>query len=77
MAPQAVAHDHLTAHRVAALASQTLMRTTNAEIHLIVERTRNAIDDSRGAIDRADALLRAINDWILHHDPSCAARPRR
>jgi hypothetical protein len=41
-----------------------LMRTTKTEMHQIIKCTRNAIDDSREAIHRADALLRASNDWI-------------
>jgi len=68
MAPQAPAHDRLIAHRVAALASLTLMRKTNAEIHQIILCTRKVIDDSREAIRRADAQLRASTYGSSNHN---------
>jgi len=36
------------------------MRTTNADIHRIIQDTRKVIDDGQEAIRRLDALLREL-----------------
>lgn len=51
-------HNQLSAHRVAAKESRGLMRATIADIQEIIEYSRKVIDDSREAVERADALLR-------------------
>ena len=51
-------HDDLNPHRAAALASQSLMRATNADLHEIIDQTKKIINDSRKAMRRIDAVLR-------------------
>jgi len=60
MAPWLPVHSHLTAYRADALASQALMRATNADMHEIMQKTRKLIEDGRQAIRRLDALLREL-----------------
>jgi len=69
VAPRPLIHNGLTAHRTAALKSETRMRATNAEMNETIQRTRKVIDDGREVISQVDALLRGnpyvAIIWIL------------
>ena len=59
MASRPPVHSQLTAHRADAVASNSLMRATNADIHKIIAYTRKVMDETRDVMRRADQLLRA------------------
>jgi hypothetical protein len=58
MAPRPPVQSDLARHRAAALASQSLMHATKADIHEIIRNTKVLINDGHEAMRRTDALLR-------------------
>jgi hypothetical protein len=58
MGPRIFVETKLSASRVAALATVTCMRATNADIGAIIERTRRVLEAGREAMLEADVVVR-------------------